>query len=372
MRDLSYTLAIVAATALLTLACLEGYLRLTQPAVTVTDEGPVTGEVARPSPAEAPPPRRRLVVKRMLAARQDVEIRINALGFRGPETSIPKPPGETRVLALGDSITFAASVPEPSTFVARLEAELRAAPYSRAVTVVNAGVNNSGLSQEVDLLLARGFRAEPDVLLVNFYLNDSRPPWGFHRELGPKGWLRRTSRLADTVYTQLMLRRWLHGEGRGALTWVDAQHELDWAHDRHAFLELATLARRDWGAAWQPDTWRLVDEQLDRLARAAADHDKPVVVASFPVVFQVQATFVENLPQRFIAERAAARGFGFVDLLPALRAHADGKLYADQCHLLPDGHRIVAAALAPAVASAIARVEANRSTSGGDSSAPTM
>src|SRR5439155_640014 len=55
------------------------------------------------------------------------QVHINALGLRGPEIARTPPPGRTRILALGDSMTFGYYLEEGETWPARLEALLRAA-----------------------------------------------------------------------------------------------------------------------------------------------------------------------------------------------------------------------------------------------------
>lgn len=63
-------------------------------------------------------------------------VRINALGLRGEELRIPKPPGRRRLVSFGDSITFGYGVGDADTYPARLEALLA----ERGVEVANAGV----------------------------------------------------------------------------------------------------------------------------------------------------------------------------------------------------------------------------------------
>jgi hypothetical protein len=53
----------------------------------------------------------------------DVAIETNAYGFRGPELGAPEP-GRTRVLVLGDSITWGDYLPVEEVYVARAEAHL--------------------------------------------------------------------------------------------------------------------------------------------------------------------------------------------------------------------------------------------------------
>lgn len=285
-----------------------------------------------------------VVIRNHYLSHRDVPMRINGHGFRDRELQVPKPEDEIRILVLGDSITWGDYLPAEEVYVERLEARLRALDIPR-VEVINAGVGDMGLRGEVDLLIDRGLAVEPDVVVVGFYLNDSRPPWGFPAERGHRGWLRRHSMLANRIYDWALLRRWLQERGEGRLAWVAATSRLDWQHDRTQFLELVALAPYDWGAAWQPGSWGEVDAQLARLEELGKLHGFRVVLVALPVAFQVQADFLEDAPQRELAALARARGFEFVDPLPALRAHAGERLFFDHCHPTPRGNDVVAQVL---------------------------
>jgi lysophospholipase L1-like esterase len=97
-----------------------------------------------------------------------VLVRTNALGLRGTETPAGKPPGVTRVLALGDSFTFGDAVELEETWPRRLEARLNEAGGPRRVEVVNAGVSGWGTAHQ--LLFTRAFadRLAPDLVVLAF------------------------------------------------------------------------------------------------------------------------------------------------------------------------------------------------------------
>lgn len=330
----------IALAAIATMAGLEIYLRI-HPVPEVRDTG--GGEQPTDAP-KASEPGERPRAHQVLQAAGDAGIRVNALGLRGPLPPRPKPAGRTRLLVLGDSITYGFPYPLPVVFTGRMQQELAA--KGRAVDVVNAGVMNVGLMEEVDLFEKTAPVLEPDAVLVAFYLNDSRPPWGFSRELGKRGWLRRHSRLADLVYTNVALRRYLERMGPGTVEWVQARNTLPWKSDPEAFRKLRLLAVRDWGAAWEEETWGLVDAQLARLRDGCRARHLPLAIAAFPVNFQVEASYVEDAPQRNLEERARKLGIPCLDLLPMLRAHAAEPLYYDQCHMVEHGHALVGHALA--------------------------
>jgi hypothetical protein len=95
--------------------------------------------------------------------------RHNSLGFRGPDIAIEKPPGRTRVLVLGDSMTYGVGVEYEETYSAVLES------LDPRLQVINTGV--PGYCGEQELLLLEEFvgRLAPDVVLVAYFWNDL---WG--------------------------------------------------------------------------------------------------------------------------------------------------------------------------------------------------
>jgi hypothetical protein len=123
------------------------------------------------------------------------------------------------------------------------------------IRVINAGVDGIGLQEEIHLLADNGIQADSDLVLYGFYLNDSRPPWGFPSEFDYPGWWRRHSRLVDTIYRNFVLRQWVKKKDSDFFKWVYTRHELNWRYDRKDFLRLAADGRHDWGAAWCKSTW---------------------------------------------------------------------------------------------------------------------
>jgi len=101
-----------------------------------------------------------------------VDVRTNEYGFRGPAVAMPKPPGVRRVLMLGDSLTMGWGVREADTTSALVAERLAAAGRFE---VVNAGVGNFNTAMAVDLLESAGLRVDPDIVVLNYYINDAEP-----------------------------------------------------------------------------------------------------------------------------------------------------------------------------------------------------
>ena len=276
---------------------------------------------------------------------------INSDGFRGPEIPKDKAPGEYRILVLGDSITWGDALPDELVYVRRMEAALRELLPGRRITVINGGVGDVGTTEEVDILEERGLQVHPDLVLLEWYLNDSRPPWGFSGEVRGRGWLRRHSLLAEKVYTYLRLDHWLVRDGaEHRFRWARDETTLPWAEDHQAFLKLAAEAKFDWGAAWDPSSWRVIADRFDHLRTLAGRHHFRVAVVAFPVRFQVDARFLDDSPQQRVKALAESRGFLFHDLLPLLREHRGEDLFYDHCHPKPGGNSLIGRAIAEFVA----------------------
>ena len=354
-RRLGFRLASILLSLLLVLGGAEAVLRLTQSRVLVEFESELPdGEAIGPLRYRSKDglrlrPNARVLVKNQPTSGLDVLIETNSLGFRDAELSASKSANERRILAIGDSITFGGHLAAHDVYVEQVEELLQIAEPELQIEVINAGIGDIGLAEAVDLLEGPGLAAQPDALLVGFYLNDSRPPWGFPGELGSPGWLRRHSVLVDSVVRRLALRAWIERTGESRFAWVDALDRLDWRHDREAFHELAALAKYDWGAAWEDDSWTVIARQLDRIAAVASRHSLPVLIVAFPVAYQVYADFVDDGPQLRMAELARERDFAFLDLLPMLRSLSTRKPFYDQCHATPAANRAMARPIARAL-----------------------
>ena len=100
----------------------------------------------------------------------DVVVTYNERGLRD-QPILPKAPGEYRILALGDSVTFGWGVDQDKTFVARLESLLPGRLH-RPVRVINSGVGGYNTVQEVTYFKREGVTLQPDLVLLTYVQND--------------------------------------------------------------------------------------------------------------------------------------------------------------------------------------------------------
>jgi len=276
----------------------------------------------------------------------DVMMDINSLGFRDDEIPIEKSENEIRIIFLGDSIVLSDFLPKDQIFVELIEKELNNHYIDKNIAVINTGVTDIGIKEELDILTENVLRLDADYVILGFYLNDSRPPWGFTGELDAPGWLRSHSLLIDMLYKKFKLAQFLKEKGVERASWKQSFDKLNWSNDRNDFLKWAKKAKYDWGAAWEHESWDTVDIQLQRLKLLSIEHNFKVAVVVFPVAYQVYTNFIENTPQTILKEKVKRLKFEYFDILPVLRPfRAKFKMFYDQCHPTDKTHKIIAEAL---------------------------
>jgi lysophospholipase L1-like esterase len=295
-------------------------------------------------------------------------VQVNSKGLRGPEIEDAKPPGTFRVLALGDSFTFALQVNEEQTFLARLPDELRARGADRPIETINAGTDGWSTANEYEWLVTEGYRYEPDVVLLMFYVGNDpgdnadqvgspdavdRLHFGADRG-GPldaaRDLLRRSS-VAYNVFEQGVL---LKLGGQPDDDELDTNQKLD---ERQRLAATRAFLGTDvdqpfWGydSPRKIRGWAVTEALLGRLRDFCAARGIALVVVEIPTGGQVIYREPTSTPLPTLAQRV---GLPLVDLLGPFRAQSKSlreRLYFQQNgHWTADGHRLVARVIADAL-----------------------
>lgn len=224
----------------------------------------------------------------------------NANGYRDLERAVRRPPGVRRVVSLGDSFAWGASVEYDDAYPQRLERGLNRRRRERW-EVVNLALPGMNTVDQAAQLEQEGMAYEPDVVLLGFVLNDSEDAvaaearraadWEEERPGPPRGALDRSA-----LFRMVRTRLWATAENRRRISGYKsmyADNAPGWLAARQALKSMGALSR----------------------ARGV-----PLVVAIFPL-------FGNPLDGRYpfpeihekVAEAAAEAGAKVVDLLPSYR-----------------------------------------------------
>ena len=367
-------IAIAVVSLVATVLVAEGTARLLLPVQQIVEVEAVTPRSSRPGPLEEKEqehgidvvidrsgdhgvrlfPGVRATIHDHTLSNRDVVIETNSLGLRHPELG-PKSDDEFRVLVLGDSITFADYVPFEETYTALLERRL--SDRQPGVRVINAGLPGVGTSDELYHYLEICDAVDADLVLVGMYLNDSQTTGRFYaRSLSqPYASSRFLSWLANRIEA-LRISLWSDDEipeidpdwreefrrGRQLKT-GDMWNDQD-AHDFEVY-----NAYRDFGIAWNPKSWVILERIVRALALSARQRGAEIAVFLFPVHFQATGNLDDLRPQKSFAAMCNAIDIPCLDLVPALRADwrvVQEKLYFDHCHLTTHGNGVTADAVA--------------------------
>lgn len=190
-----------------------------------------------------------------------VEHRVNAQGFRGPLTQ-PRVLESYRIACLGDSHTFGAGVDEGASWPLVLR-ELASSDPERFgakindVEVLNAGVNAYDTRREVSLLRSRVLDFEPDLVLIQFHVNDVHARNAIGWKEGYDDWLwdlsapnrddwvgelRDFSMLADAVLDRIRSSRGVRDESGVSMAGYGENDE-GWLSVTSALIEARDLLR---------------------------------------------------------------------------------------------------------------------------------
>ncbi len=272
-------------------------------------------------------------------------VHVNALGLRGPEVE-PKVPGEVRVLALGDSLTYGQGVADDETLPAHLERELRERDPTRRFTVVNAGLRAYDTRQELALFEELGEAIDPDVVILFWYWNDfygrdleatrarleASGPVAFDTGTRIEGW-ERVKWSARQVLRASALVMFLHDAGSGF--WAETHTEAETAR---GFSDL--------------------DPELERFAALARSRGARALVAAIPDPSTLEEPRLESSTTARVLGRARAHGLPTLDLEASLRPVGEERLslfvLPFDGHYTSEGNRRMAVGVALAVRACLA------------------
>ena len=291
-----------------------------------------------------------------------IEVRVNERGFRGPVIPRPRTPGTTRILYLGDSVTFGYRIAHWEDTWPFLLADSLTARDSRPVETVNLSVEGYSQWQQLIVLTSEGIQYAPDLVVVGFVLNDVTEMFHLAR-FGGSDESFQVRHSYTSPADRLLSKSALYYELQNVIREVKARRrlgeDLRLGAIRQEQLEVETLMRSPEAPAVRT-AWDIALADLQRIVDFCGARDIPVLVVVFPFTMQMDDPVGLSAPQDVIVSYAHARGIPMVDLLPLLADYtrspgaSPSDLFVDHDHLSETGHRVVAGLIAKRIAGMLA------------------
>jgi hypothetical protein len=257
----------------------------------------------------------------------------NSRGYRDLEHVVAKPAGVRRLVSLGDSFAWGASVEFDDTYAQRAERALnrrRPGEHWEVIQLAQPGMNTV---EQASQLVEEGMAYGPDVVVLGYVLNDSEDE-NAAEERRARDWVLEKRERKSTVRKILnksMVYRLVSGR-------IDATLE-----NRRRL-----AAYRSQFAPTYPG-WLASQKALRLMGNVCREKGIPFVVMVFPLFGQpLDDTYPFTEIHGLVAHAAGEAGARVVDLLPLYRGLrwdvlvVDG---ADDEHPNEIGHRIAAGAL---------------------------
>lgn len=264
---------------------------------------------------------------------KDIKIKINSRGLRDYEYNYTKSVGVTRILALGDSVTFGAGVELENTFLKKLEKKFNNNGYN--IEIINGGVNAYEFYQEYLYYTEELYKYHPDILFVNLLLNDvakvdiekikkQRFGAGIFSYENIKELLRNQCFFCNFVYfNTIVLKNRLSNKGRD----YNEQY-------LHLIYDL-----------WKGDDWTYTRGTMINLINFARSQNTEVIFVIFPLTQQFNNSKLGwgSYPQKVLKKFGKEMNVTVIDLLEYLDIpqYKTLYLYNDDIHLNENGHEMV-------------------------------
>jgi len=253
----------------------------------------------------------------------------NKAGFRDVDHDVGKAPGIKRVLVVGDSVTEAGDVEWEAVFSSRIQAGLGSS--YEVVTLAMGGLNTP---QEIHLFEKEGLAYKPDLVVLNFVLNDC----DFFTEYNAT---RRYQAEKDSVIGVLGLtinpnfKRTLKSSALVYFLKQRIEHVIGMLSGKEETDYFESL----WGKA---ENRKKITDGFDRLQDISKGSSVPVLVIIWPILTEFNHYKFEPIHQWTRAE-AERRGIQTLDLLSdfAKTSYRELQVTAeDNIHPNALGHKI--------------------------------
>lgn len=270
---------------------------------------------------------------------------INTDGFRDRLYERPKPQGVFRTLVLGDSLAFGWGVAQDQAFPKVMESLLAEQAPDARVEILNLGVGGYNPYTELELLKDLGPSYEPDLVLVQFCINDFNDPtlhFDFHSR-------QRLGAIPDAAYPDPSARRdpaSVAGLGEQLCDRLEVCSRLYEAWSARTVVTPDKAAKDATAKALlrsQGPEWDWLEARYRDMATASRGMGADFAVLVFPHPGQLTSD-AEDPVQQSLSAIGERHGWPTVNLLPAFRRATRSRqmVFLDWWHPNPLGHRIAA------------------------------
>lgn len=233
----------------------------------------------------------------------DAEVSINKDGLRDREHEKAKAPGSVRIMMLGDSTMFGWGVKQDETIARHVEEALNKDAPDAFVDVINAGVGNYNTAMEVAYFLERGMAFKPDIVVLNYFINDAEPT-PVYRDVP---WFARHS------YAYAVLG--------GA--WDGFKRRTEGQQDYKSY----------YSGLYAAPGWDLTQAAIAKLAVVCRAQGIRLIISNIPELRELKPYAFADV-QTKVEAVAKANGLEYVDLLPAVENEDPKSLWVT----VPDPH----------------------------------
>ncbi len=236
-----------------------------------------------------------------------VPVTINSHGWRDQEYSLKKPDGVVRIMMLGDSVTFGWGTPPEGITSNILEERLNQLENGREYEILNTGIGNSNTAMQTAYFLNSGYRYNPDLVILNYFINDAEPT--------PS---RNSNVLIEHLYSAVFLA------GRFDILMREYLGKKDWSRYYQDLYRADQLG------------WQATQRAISQLSNYCRKHAIPLLIVHYPELHQLSPyPFQEE--RNLVATVVKAESVPFLDLLPGVLNEEPHTLWVTPTDAHPNG-----------------------------------